>query len=258
MRVPLADVGRRGRLELTFARQNGRTILRHSYCETPFKVTRLLDAANAPAHLILMHSTAGLFGGDELDCSIRIERGARVRITQQSATRIHPSQGRPAIQRIRVFVEAGAELNMYLEPVIPFAESRLWQTTSLEVEPGARLSFWEAFMMGRVGRGERWQFAELVSETQLRWGSRVVYLDRFRLLAKVAEHSTLVMGNNNYLGTGLVAGSRVLELAKAMREDLPAAGIDTPTPEFAMARVVSHDGPGFHRSRELFCLHTSA
>src|SRR5437879_6537914 len=129
MRVPLAEIGRHGRLDLTFVLQNGRTILRNAYCEIPFKITRVLNRSRPVAHLILMQCTAGLFGGDDIECSIRVERGARVMVTQQAATRIHPSEDLPAVQRHHVFVEAGAELQLYLEPVIPFAGSSLRQTT---------------------------------------------------------------------------------------------------------------------------------
>src|SRR5215471_18757740 len=91
MRVPLAEVGRRAAMDLIFAQQDGQTVLRQAYCEVPFKVTRILNWSHSAAHLILMHSTAGVFGGDELECSLRVERGARVLLTQQSATKIHPS-----------------------------------------------------------------------------------------------------------------------------------------------------------------------
>src|SRR6266566_3018075 len=133
MRVPLAEVGRRARMDLIFAQQDAQAVLRHAYCEVPFKITRVLNWRRPVAHLILMHSTAGLFGGDELECSIRVERGARVLITQQSATKVHPSGGRAAIQRNHVVVEAGGELQLYLEPVIPFAGSILRQTTRIDL-----------------------------------------------------------------------------------------------------------------------------
>ena len=174
MPVPLEEVGRRGRLDLSFALQNGRTILRDSYCEVPFKITRILNGEAPVAHLILMQCTAGLFGGDDVECSIRVERGARVRITQQSATKIHPSQDRLAIQRNHVVVEDGADLQLYLEPLIPFAGSHLKQSTLLEVHAGGRLSFWEGFMTGRVGSGESWQFKGLDSETRLMRGRAAV------------------------------------------------------------------------------------
>jgi len=253
MRVPLPDVGRRGRMDLTFVLQNDQTVLRHAYCEIPFKITRVLNSSQ-PVHLILMHCTAGLFGGDDVECSIRVERGARVQITQQSATKIHPSDGRPAIQRNYVLVETGAELRLYLEPVIPFAGSRLRQATRIDVEPGARLVFWEGFMAGRVGRGECWQFQELTSETDLRLNNRSVYMERFRL-PNGFERSACAMADCSYLGTGLYVGEEAVSVATTLRQVLPEAGIDTPASGVAITRVVSSTGPDFHRCQETFSHH---
>ncbi len=223
MRVPLADVGCRGRMDLTFALQNGQTVLRHAYCETPFKITRLLNS-----------------------------RG-RVLIRQQSATKIHPSQGRPAIQRNHVLVDTGAELQLFLEPIIPFAGSCLRQMTQINVQPGARLVFWEGFMAGRVGRGERWQFREITLETRLLWNQQPVYLDRFRL-PNGLERSPCAMGESGYLGTGFYVGEHARSFATTLHQILPEAGIDTPVAEVAITRVVSTTGPDFHRSREIFSL----
>src|SRR5262245_319242 len=134
MRVSLADVGRRGRMSLVFGIQDGRTILKDAYCEVPFTITRLLSPMAPVPQLILMQCTAGLFGGDEVECSIRVERGANIRIAQQSATKVHPSQERQAIQRSRIYVESGASLQLSLEPIIPFGQSRLSQATRIDVE----------------------------------------------------------------------------------------------------------------------------
>jgi urease accessory protein UreH len=256
MRVGLTEVGRHGRLDMTFILQNGRTVLDHAYCEIPFKITRVLNCCRPMAHLILMQCTAGLFGGDDVECSIRVERGARVMLTQQSATKIHPSEGPPAIQRHHVSVGAGAELQLYLEPLIPFAGSSLRQTTHIDVEPGARLSFWEGLMAGRVARGECWRFRELASETLLRSNNRSVYLDRF-LLPNGFEGSACVMGDCNYLGTGLYVGERACRLVTTLRPALPQAGIDTLAADVAVVRVVSTTGPEFHRCTEMFREHAA-
>jgi urease accessory protein len=252
MRVPLADIGQRARMDLIFAQQGSRTVLRYAYCEVPYKITRVLNWRQPAAHLILMHSTAGLFGGDELECSIRVERGARVLLTQQSALKVHPSEGRPAIQRNRVVVESDGELLLYLEPVIPFADSILRQTTHIDLAPGGRLMFWEGFMTGRVGRGERWQFQELASETNLFVDGCQVYLDRFRLPTGF-ERSAWTMGGGNYWGTGLYVGEEALRFVTTLHEKVPEAGIDTPVPKVVVMRVVSATGPDFRRYWEVFC-----
>src|SRR6266571_7902923 len=126
MPVPICHVGRHGRLDLTFGSRNGRTVLHDCYCEVPFKITRLQEARSfGLPHLILMQCTAGLFGGDKLECTIRLETGARVLITQQAATKVHPSAAGLAIQNASILLAASAELHLYNEPIIPFAGSRL-------------------------------------------------------------------------------------------------------------------------------------
>src|SRR5215467_11934322 len=103
MTIPLSEVGRQGRLRLTFGCFCGETVLTDAYCEIPFKITRV-QKWNGMAHLMLMQSTAGLFGGDVMDCDIHIQSGARVLITQQSATKVHPAGDKLAIQTSRIRV----------------------------------------------------------------------------------------------------------------------------------------------------------
>jgi len=254
--VPLSEVGRRGRLNLIFSWRRGRTVIRDAYCEVPFKITRLHDAHPAKiAHLILMQSTAGLFGGDTTECTIHVEEGARILITQQSATKAHPSGGRRATQTNRIRVEAGGELHIYYDPLIPFCGARVCQTTSIDVAPGASLCFWEGLMAGRVGRGETWQFDEFSSETSLRVNGRQLYLDRFRSRPREdPPEKQWMMGNARYLGTGLCFDQRASAFAERLHQLLPDAGvgIDTPAPGLAVARIVAVHGPEFHRYRSIF------
>ena len=62
--------------------------------------------------------------------------------------------------RLRSTYEVGAdaELRCEWDPLIPFAASRLEQQIEIDCRPTARLSWSDAFMSGREGRGERWQF----------------------------------------------------------------------------------------------------
>jgi urease accessory protein len=254
MRVALTDVGRCGRLDLVFAARGGRTILLDSYCEVPFKITRTLStAADGIAHIMLMHCTAGLFGGDRVEMTVRVERGARVRLMQQSATRVHPSQGRIAVQTSRIQVEKGGELEFVLEPVIPFAESRFQQRTTLEVEKGARLLYWEGLMAGRVGRGEIWEFDEVSSETNLRLEQRLAFLDRLHLQPQCSTPSTRWgMDGGTYTGTGLYVGSGAVEFSAALHDALPKTGVDVLEDTLAVTRIVTSNGPEFHHCRDVF------
>jgi urease accessory protein len=252
--VSISEVGRQGRLDIAFALQNGRTAIRHSYCEVPFKITRLLDA-DLPgfAHLILMQCTAGLFGGDDIECVIHVDAGARVVLTQQSATKVHPSRDLPATQRTRIVVESGASLIVDFEAVIPFAESRLHQATHIEVKPGASLVFWEGMMAGRIGRDERWQFKELKSETRLDKCGRPLYLDRVSLNpASDNPQSGWIMKDSGYVGTGLLYGDGAEQFAVQLHDAMPGAGVDILSPQHVVVRIAAASGPDFHRYRETF------
>jgi len=252
--VSITEVGRTGRLDIAFALRNGRTALRHSYCEVPFKITRLLDA-DLPgfAHLILMQCTAGLFGGDNIETVIHVDAGARVVLTQQAATKIHPSGSRSATQRTRIVVESGGALVADFEPVIPFAESHLDQSTLIELETGAGLAFWEGMMAGRVGRNESWQFAELKSETRVEKCGRPLYLERISLNpASETLQSGWVMKNSGYVGTGLCFCEGADQLAVRLHEAMPDAGVAILGSDLVAVRVAAVSGPDFHRYRKTF------
>ena len=246
-------MGRQGRLDLTLTSRRGRTEIADTYCEVPFKITRLHDPGTLGIpRLILMHCTAGLFGGDRLECTIHVERGARVLITQQSATKVHPSGGRPAIQRNQIRVDSGGELHLYYDPVIPFSGSRLHQSTLIEVEDGARLCFWEGFMAGRVGRGELWEFDELSSETALRQAGRRLYLERFMLRPKQYPLTgDWTMGAFRYFGSFLYFGKDASDFSERFHHLLPEIAVDTPAAELAVSRVLAFEGQDFHRIREV-------
>jgi len=263
MTVPISEVGREGRFDIAFAPRHGRTVIRHSYCEVPFKITRLLDTeVPEVAHLILMQCTAGLFSGDDLECTIRVERGAHVVITQQSATKIHQpgdsNTGRPARQCTQIYVESGASLTFELEPVIPFAGSRYQQRTRIEVEPGGRLVYWEGLMAGRIGKDEAWKFAEFSSEIKFLADRRLCYLERYVLGAGRDSLSEWIMKNAGYVGTGLCFGENEKVLSERLHHALPEVGVDAPSPNLTAVRVIAESGPRFHEYRKVFHdLHTN-
>ena len=254
MAVPLSEVGRRGKINLTFAPQSGKTIIRDVYYEIPFKITRILHSHPSDiAHLILMQCAPGLIGGDQVECTIHVRSGARVLITSQAATKVHPSCGKVAIQNTKIRVDAGGELRLHYDPVIPFSGARLRQVTSIDLEPGARLSYWESLMAGRIGRGEAWQFDEVSSETCLRMNGRLLYADRFRLRpASVSPASDWMMGRATYLATGLRFDESDQEFCLRLHDLLPQAGVDNPAAGLTAVRVALSDGPEFYRYGKAF------
>ena len=259
--LPVREVGRSGRLDLCFNARRGRTVLGRQYHEVPFKVTRVhYSRASSLARVILMHSTAGLFGGDRLEARIHVETGAQALVTSQSATKIHPSGIAAACQSLRIEVETGGELHYYVDPVIPFANSRLWQDIRIELGSGARFYYWDGLMAGRVRRGESWRFDELRSETTVLIDAELAYLDRFEL--RPAERSPTrrwAMDRYGYLATVIAYDPTINEKnVESIRSDIAsldggfAVGLDVPFDQLMVGRLLAKNGSSFRKARDRY------
>jgi len=259
--LPVREVGRSGRLDIRFIARHGRTVLGRQYHEAPFKVCRAHYApGSSMARVIVMHSTAGLFGGDRLDARIHVEAGARALVISQSATKIHPSGVTPACQSLRIAVESGGELHYYVDPVIPFADSRLWQDIRVELGLGARFYYWDGLMAGRVRRGESWRFAELRSEIAVFVNAELAYLDRFELRpSDLSPTKRWAMDRYEYMATVIAFDPSVdEEYLESIRSDIVsmdgaiASGFDVPLDRLMIGRVLAQDGSSFRRARESY------
>jgi urease accessory protein UreH len=254
-----AVIGRHARLELVFMVKAGRTVLAHAYAEPPLRVGRGFPEGpgrNA-LHVILASSAPGIFGGDLFEQKITLERGASVRLTSQSALQVHPgSDGGTARLRSTYDVGAEAELRCHWDPLIPFTASRLEQQTDVELQRTARLSWSDAFMSGREGRGERWQFHSLRSALRVTRSSALEYVERFRIVPE--EHrlrARWVADNACYFGSVLRSGYQFetdhAERLHAQFAAVPGlhAAADALSEHLLLVRLAATAGPCFHEAR---------
>jgi urease accessory protein len=254
----IGSVGRQARLELRFAVRSGRTALVHAYAEPPFRVGRWFADGDS-VHMIMATTAPGVFGGDHLTQAIHVEEGASVRLTSQSSLQAHPSaSGEGATITSKYIVEDDARFHCHWDPLIPFADADLEQTISVRLAGGASLYWSDAFMSGRQARGERWQFARLAHELRVTRGARLEYLERYRIDAG-SNSPTQRWGADaaNYVGTMLVSGAEVAgwDAESAHRSLTQIVGIrgavDRLDNELVLARLLSTEGPPFHRARAM-------
>jgi urease accessory protein len=260
--VPVSEVGRSGRLDLGFSSRRGRTVLARQYHDVPFKVTRAhYSSSSSPlARVIVMNSTPGLFGGDRFESTIHVEAGARALVTSQSATQIHPSEGLPAQQSLRIEVETGGELHYYVDPVIPFSDSRLRQSVRVDLGSGARFYYWDGLMAGRVRRGESWRFAGLSSETEVFVDNELAYLDRFELRpSEQPPTGRWLMNHHGYLATAIAYDpSFNSEFLETVRSNFPPIdggftyGLDLPFAQLMIGRCLAESGTSFRKARDSY------
>jgi urease accessory protein len=253
------EVGRRARLELTFAVRDDRTTLTEAYAEPPLRVGRVFEEGRG-AHLILASSAPGIFAGDRFDQRIRVGAGAVVRLTSQSALQVHPSaMDAPAMIRSHFTIERDGDLSCTWDPIVPFTSASLDQEIRLDVAAGARLLWSDAMMSGREGRGERWQFAALEHELRLCVEGRPVYLERYRIgpdPAMAPLDHRWVAGDACYFGTILRVGwGDVAATAEAVHRALDrrehiAASADIVERDLLLVRIAASGGVPFRWARE--------
>ena len=130
----------------------------------------------------VVNQTAGIFGGDVIRTRVEVRSGARVLLSSPSAARFHPSRGRESRLEQHFFVRAGGSLDVFPEISIPQKESRSFQRTTMDVEPGGELVYLETLTPGRVASGETFAFERYAWATDVRVGGQLVHRERAAIM----------------------------------------------------------------------------
>jgi urease accessory protein len=170
-----------GHLHLVCAADpTGRTFIRSQSFRAPIHLSKPHEDEGALV-VNVVNPTAGLFAGDRIECRVAVESGARVLLTAPSASRAHCSPGGHAELVQEFDVAAGASLDCWPELFIPQGGARYRQRTTVRVEEGGELLFFETLAPGRVAMGEVFAYDSLDWETDVFFGGRLVGRERYRL-----------------------------------------------------------------------------
>jgi urease accessory protein len=153
-------------------------------------------------------------------------------------------------------IEDEATLDCFWDPLIPFTGARLKQRIDLSIAAGGELFWSDALMSGRVGRGERWDFAALDHELRASVDGSLAYLERYDLVPplRFVTH-TWSAHRANYLGTTIVRSAAATpERAEEAQRRLSTidglrAGVDCLESRIVVGRVLAESGPPFASAR---------
>jgi urease accessory protein len=187
-------VGRDGYLRLEFVRRGHRTILGKSRFALPLQILTPVELDDGTAYLMLLNPTGGVLGGDHLVTEIAQGKETHVCLTTPSATRIYRTAKRPAVLETVIQLGEGATLEYLPDHVIPHTGSALHQSLGVEMARGSRAILLESFAAGRVARGERWNFSEIDSRTEVTMCGKPAFLNRTKInpAAQRPEHLGLM------------------------------------------------------------------
>jgi urease accessory protein len=144
--------GKRGVLNMEFARQGDRSLLTHLYRNAPLLVQQALysDEPLPGLPCVFIITTSGcILQGDRLDISISLGRNAMAHITTQAATKIHEMDANFAAQSQQLNLAENAYLEYLPGPMIPHRHSRFITHTTAAVAASATLLTAEVVQPGR-------------------------------------------------------------------------------------------------------------
>jgi len=192
-----------GILNISFEQKRNRTVAREIRQQAPLRVIRpFYPEGEGPAHLYLLNATAGILEGDQLEISLRLEKGTHAVVTTPAATRVHPTPSGEARQRTTLSVGPGATLEYLAEPVLPYAGAAFHQETEIFLDDQATLFYADLLGPGRLARGELFAYRRYENQLRIADPEGILVQERFRLAPSERPLEEIgVMEGFSHLGT---------------------------------------------------------
>jgi urease accessory protein len=160
------QVGRAGKigaltLLLEQDRERGKTVVKEQYSKVPLFTQRALyleESLPSMAYIYIMSPSGGILQGDRYRMDIVLKNKACAHITTQGATRVYRMERNYATQIVNVVVDEGCYLEFVPDQIIPFRDSRFYQTVNLKVHDNGTMIYSEMIVPGRVASGESFQY----------------------------------------------------------------------------------------------------
>ncbi len=206
------------------AHRNGATRLIEHRQNAPLKIARTFPDETGGLEICVMDASPGLLAGDTYETEWVIEAGARARITNQGATRVHPRKTvsiDSSRQMTRARVATDACLTLWPSAIIPFRRADFRSETEVFLAKGAHFSFFECLSAGRVARGEKFEFDRVQIKTRVCDARGPLFYSR-----NIFVPSLSILGNPFCFGSAtqwanyIVFGSKVSKNAAAIAQQV--------------------------------------
>jgi urease accessory protein len=171
-----------GRLRVGFERRGAITALAVLRQEGCLKARHPRTEPGAIAETVLLNTSGGITGGDDLALAITAGAGTRLVVTTQAAERFYRATPHSPPATIRTDLAAGddAALDWLPQETILFDACRADRTLSVDLAPSARFVGVESLLFGRQASGEAVQRAWLTDRIRIRQGGRLILHDATR------------------------------------------------------------------------------
>lgn len=160
------EVGRAGKIGALTLRleqnvDNGKTVVKEQYSKVPLFTQRALyleESIPSMAYMYIISPSGGILQGDRYRMDITLKNNAYAHITTQGATRIYRMEKNYATQIVNIIVDDGCYFEFVPDQIIPYRNSRFYQTVNLNIHDNATMLYAEMIVPGRVASGESFEY----------------------------------------------------------------------------------------------------
>ncbi|OUD12028.1 urease accessory protein UreD [Thioflexithrix psekupsensis] len=146
----------RAQLNLLFAQQHSRTVLRHRQHCGPLQIQRpFYPEADGTVHLYLLHPPGGVAGGDELHINLILQENSRVLLTTPAATKLYRHPHLSSQQRLQANLSDHAILEWLPQETIAFNHCRTLNQLQFNLGKNSVLIAWDNLCLARPAINER-------------------------------------------------------------------------------------------------------
>ncbi|WP_293944254.1 MULTISPECIES: urease accessory protein UreD [unclassified Sphingobacterium] len=170
---------------LNVAKEDGRSRLKESYHNAPYKLTHY-GAANLTDHLemIIMSASPGIMDTDHLHINVHVKENAQLKLFTQSFNKLHPMKS-GASQHTDVQVASGGIFHYIPHPVTPFKDSIFKATNHIHLAADAVLMWGDIISVGRIYMKEAFEFDRLHTQTKIFRAGKLAFIDNQLLSPKI-------------------------------------------------------------------------
>lgn len=210
-----------GEVSVGFKQVAGTTRLADLYQQGCMKA-RLPRQAGTSHEAVLINTSGGLTGGDDIRIRSHWGRGACAVVTTQACERIYRSVSGPAAVAGNLVVDDAAFARWLPQETILFNEANLNRSMHVSLKSSARLLACEAVILGRPAMGEYVHKASFRDEWAINRDGRLIFVDRLGLDGDIsAELNRRAVGNGaRCFATLIAAGDGFARNCDAVRERL--------------------------------------
>ena len=233
----------RGVAQIVVGQDGDKMRLRNLYQEgcAKLRLPRLFQAKHLEA--VMINSSGGMTGGDNLEWSFVAERDAHLTVTTQACERVYKTTHGAAQTCCSLKVEDGASLHWLPQETILFDQSSFAREINVDLAEGSELLMVEPLVFGRAAMGEAVEQADIHDRWRIRAKGNLVHAEDFRLSGNLASalSSPAITNGHLAIATVLLIAPRAEGLLPSVRKILKTNGAASFWNNKMLARVFARN-----------------